>query len=123
LPVYEIDPIPEGKTVVELQKLRSPITDEGTALLKEYLRSTYAKFLTNQSVTLRLDGETLSPLFFENWAYPPRYSPQKYVGTLKTEDNREIRIEATAGLTRESSPAAGEYGVYFYVTTGSLPGH
>lgn len=114
LPVYEVDPISEGKTIVELQKLRSPVTDEGISQLKEHLRATYAKFLTNQSVTLRLNGEALTPLFFENWAYPPGYPPQKYIGTLKTEDFGEIRVEALAGLTRESSPAAGEYGVYFY---------
>ncbi len=28
LNVYEVDPIPEGSTVVELQKLRAPITDQ-----------------------------------------------------------------------------------------------
>jgi hypothetical protein len=66
LPVYEVDQIPEGKTVVELQKLRSPITDEEIAHLKEHLRATYAKFLMNQAVTLQLNGEKLSPLFFEN---------------------------------------------------------
>lgn len=114
LPVYEVDSIPEGKTVVELQKLRSPVTDEGISQLKEHLRATYAKFLTNKSVTLQLNGEVLTPLFFENWAYPRGYPPQKYIGTLKTEDYGQIRVEALAGLTRESSPAAGEYGVYFY---------
>jgi Histidine kinase-, DNA gyrase B-, and HSP90-like ATPase len=114
LPVYEVDEIPEGKTVVELQKLRSPITDKGITHLKEYLRTTYAKFLTSTSVALTLNGESLSPQFFENWAYPPGYSPQKYIGVLKTEEGREIRVEALAGLTTESSPAAGEYGVYFY---------
>jgi hypothetical protein len=34
LPVYEVDPIPEGKTIVELQKLRSPVTDEPLAPIK-----------------------------------------------------------------------------------------
>ncbi|MFZ0333460.1 MAG: ATP-binding protein [Candidatus Acidiferrales bacterium] len=86
LPVYEVDQIPEGKTVVELQKLRSLITDEGIAQLKEHLRATYGKFLTNQAVTLTLNGESLSPQFFENWAYPPGYPPQRFVGTLKTEE-------------------------------------
>jgi len=61
-----------------------------------------------------VNGETLSPLFFENWAYPPGYAPRRYTGVLKTEEGREIRVDAIAGLTRESSPAAGEYGVYFY---------
>ena len=114
LPVYEVDEIPEGKTIVELQKLRSQITDDGIAHLKEHLQTTYAKFLADQAVKLQLNGETLSPLFFENWAYPPGYSPRKYTGILKTEEGREIRVAALAGLSRESSPAAGEYGVYFY---------
>ena len=56
----------------------------------------------------------LSPRFFENWAYPPGYSPRRYTGVLKTEEGREVHVEAIAGLSRESSPAAGEYGVYFY---------
>ena len=57
---------------------------------------------------------TLTPLFFSDWAFPPNYSPQKYKGTLKTEENRVVRVEAVAGLIKESSPATGEYGVYFY---------
>jgi hypothetical protein len=114
LPVYEVDEIPEGRTIVELQKLRAPITDEGIIHLKEHLSTTYAKFLSNQAVTLSVNNETLSPRFFENWAYPPKYSPRRYRGTLPTEDWGVIRIEAIAGLSIESSPAAGEYGVYFY---------
>ncbi len=114
LPVYEVDEIAEGTTIVELQRLRVQITDEASAQLKDHLRTTYARFLRNNSVTLEVNGVKLSPRFFENWAYPPGYSPQKYTGTLTTEDNRAVRIEAFAGLSRESSPAAGEYGVYFY---------
>jgi len=114
LPVYEVDPIDEGKTVVELQKLRSPIDDERIAHLKDHLRATYGRFLVDRSVTIRVNGEKLTPTFFENWAYPPGYSPQRYKGTIKTEDGRDVRVEAIAGLTSESSPGAGEYGVYFY---------
>lgn len=113
LPVYEVDQIPEGNTVVALQRLRSPITNETIAILKEHLRTTYAKFLTDSSVTIRVNGEQLSPLFFENWAYPPKYSPRRYTGVLSTEHG-DVRVEALAGLSRESSPATGEYGVYFY---------
>lgn len=114
LPVYEIDDLPKGTTLIELQRLRVQITDEVTAHLKDHLRVTYARFLSSNQVILKVNGEKLPPRFFENWAYPPDYSPRKYVGILKTEDSREVKIEAIAGLTRESSPAAGEYGVYFY---------
>jgi len=106
--------IAQGATIVELQRLRIEITDEAVDQLKDHLRTTYAKFLMSDSVTISVNGERLSPQFFENWAYPPGYPPQKYTGILKTEDNRLVRVEAVAGLSRESSPAAGEYGVYFY---------
>lgn len=114
LPVYEVDPLPEGTTVVELQKLRIPITDVSIAQVGEHLSATYAKFLTDQRVTLKLNGTPLQPRFFDNWAYPPKYEPHRYTGHLATEDGRAIRVEAFAGLSSESSPASGEYGVYFY---------
>jgi len=114
LPVYEVDEISEGSTFVELQRLRTQITDEVIAQLKDHLSITYARFLSNNSITIKLNDEKLSPHFFENWAYPPGFEPRKYTGILKTEDNYEIRIDAYAGLTLESSPAGGEYGVYFY---------
>jgi len=114
LPVYEVDEIAKGTTIVELQRLRLQITDEAIIQLKDHLRTTYAKFLRSNRVLLEVNNQKLSPRFFENWAYPPRYPPQRYKGNLKTEENRVVRVEALAGLTRESSPAAGEYGVYFY---------
>jgi hypothetical protein len=114
LPVYEVDNIAEGSTIVELQRLRIQITDEAIAQLKDHLSTTYAKFLSNNSITLEVNEEKISPKFFENWAYPPDFEPRKYTTVLKTEDNFEVRVEAYAGLTCESSPAGGEYGVYFY---------
>jgi len=114
LAVYEVDNIGVGKTVVELQKLRVQITDDAIAQAKDHLRTTYAKFLKDKSITISVNGEALRPKFFENWAYPRNYSPRKYVGDLKTHDGSVVKVEATAGLARESSPAAGEYGVYFY---------
>jgi len=114
LPVYEVDNIAEGTTLVELQRLRIQITGEVIDQLKDHLRTTYALFLKNKKVNIEVNGARISPRFFENWAYPPSYSPRKYIGSLKTEDGQTIKVEAIAGLSRESSPAAGEYGVYFY---------
>jgi len=114
LPVYEVDNIREGTTEVDLQRLRIQITDKATAHLRDHLSTTYARFLENNRVTIRLNDKLIESRFFENWAYPPKYLPQKYIGTLKTEDNHIVKVEAIAGLSRESSPAAGEYGVYFY---------
>lgn len=113
LPVYECDNIREGTTVIELQRLRVHVSEESTAQLTHHLAATYAKFLTNNKVHILVNDKILSPHFFENWAYPPQYEPSRYTGSLNI-DNRTIAVEAIAGLTMESSPAAGEYGVYFY---------
>jgi Histidine kinase-, DNA gyrase B-, and HSP90-like ATPase len=114
LPLYEVDSIPPGVTSVELQKLRVQISEEVIAQLRDHLQATYAKFLKMQGVTIKLNNVPLASQFFDNWAFPPGYEPRRYHGNLKTEDGREIRIEAVAGLSNESSPATGEYGVYFY---------
>jgi hypothetical protein len=114
LPLYEVDQITKGTTIVELQKLRIEVSDDAVDQLKDHLKAAYAKFLQNEQVRLEVNGERLQPKFFENWAFPPKYSPRKYTGTLNTEDSYAVRIEAIAGLSRESSPASGEYGVYFY---------
>lgn len=114
LPVYEIDEISESTTIIELQKLRIKITDEAISQLKEYLQATYARFLTDNQVTIKLGTDKLQPIRFENWAYPPGYPPHRYFGNLPTEDGKTVKVEVLAGLTMESSPAGGEYGVYFY---------
>jgi len=67
-----------------------------------------------KNVTMKLNSEKIKPLSFEDWAYPPKYEPHKYVGNIKTEDGKIVKTEVLAGLTKESSPAGGEYGVYFY---------
>lgn len=113
IPVYENDNIHAGTTIIELQRLRVHISEESITHLSHHLAATYAKFLTNKRVTISVNETTLSPHFFENWAYPPKYEPTRYSGSLVV-DNRTIAVEAIAGLTMESSPAAGEYGVYFY---------
>lgn len=114
LPLYQVDAIAEGTTVVELQKLRVPISDQALENLREHLGATYARFLTNDHVSILLNGIPLTPIFFDNWSFPPDFHPRRYHGDLPLSDGRVVRVDATAGLSNESSPAAGEYGVYFY---------
>ena len=114
LPLYEVEEIPEGTTIIELQKLRFNATDEGITQLKEHLETTYARFLTNNQVNIKLGQYQLKPRVFANWAYPPDYEPRRYIGSLSTQDGKKVSVEVTAGLSLESSPAGGEYGVYFY---------
>lgn len=114
LALYQVDNISPGTTLVELQRLRVRIDDEAIAQLRDHLSATYAKFLSVDSVTITLNGVALVPRFFDNWSYPPEYEPRRYYGKLPTADGRVVRVEVTAGLSSESSPASGEYGVYFY---------
>ena len=114
LPLYEVDDIDENTTIIELQKLRMQVTDKKIDQLKEHVEATYARFLTDNQLLMKLNGQKLGPRTFENWAYPPTYEPRKYTGKLITVDGRKVSVEVIAGLTTESSPTTGEYGVYFY---------
>lgn len=114
LPLYQVDSISPGTTVVELQKLRVQINDEAIDLLRDHLSATYAKFLPLQGVTITLNDVPLVAQFFDVWSYPPGYEPRHYYGDLPTAEGRTVRVDVVAGLSNESSPAAGEYGVYFY---------
>ena len=114
LPVFAVDEMPAGTTIVDLSKLRSPLSDAAIDRLKQHLSATYAHFLLNNKVLLSVNGESLAPTFFDNWAYPPRYPPQRYTGKVSRDGSEDVAVEVVAGLTMESSPATGEYGVYFY---------
>lgn len=114
LPLFQVDEIDPGTTEVELQKLRVTITPEAIEQLRSHLGATYARFLVRDDVALRVNGEPVTPRFFDQWSYPPNYEPRRYHGRLETPSGRSVDIEVLAGLSSESSPATGEYGVYFY---------
>lgn len=114
LPLFEVDDVIEGRTRVELSRLRVGIGPREEELLRDHLGATYAKFLTMPDVVLTLDDEPIAPRFFDQWSYPPNYEPSRYFGGMRTPAGREIALEVVAGLSSESSPTTGEYGVYFY---------
>jgi hypothetical protein len=111
---YRVDNIEKGTTIIELQKLRIKLTDESITELRKHLEATYARLLENKKTKIILNNKEIEGLKFDNWAYPPEYSPRKYSGNLRVEGDKKIKVEVTAGLGRESSPATGEYGVYVY---------
>lgn len=114
LPVYRVAPIAEDTTQIELLKLRKPITDEVIEQLIDHLSSTYAIFLKDSRFALSVNGKRIPAKTFENWAFPPDFEPRIYVGRIPTVDGTQVTTKVTAGLITESSPAGGEYGVYFY---------
>lgn len=114
LPYYEVDQIAEDTTQIELQKLLINIDEKIIEKLIENLSTIYSKFLVNDSFSIMINTKHIKPFNFDNWAYPPNYEPRRYYGIIKTNEGRIVNIEVVAGLTTESSPATGEYGVYFY---------
>lgn len=114
LPLFLVNDIAPGTTQVELNKLRISIVGDAEEQLRDHLGATYAKFLLCSNVSLRLNGKPIIPRFFDNWSFPPNYEPRRYRGSFPTQTWRPVDIEVLAGLSNESSPGAGEYGVYFY---------
>lgn len=113
LPVFKVGNISKGTTVIELIKLRNPILEDTDEQLKTHLSATYAKFLQAGKIELLVNDSAVSPQDFENWAFPPGYEPRRYSGAIHI-DESVVSIDAIAGLSKVSSPATGEYGVYFY---------
>lgn len=113
LPVYEVNEISKGTTVIELSNLRYKIIEEDITDLKNHLGETYALFLKSDDVEIIVNGFQVKSKGFEKWAYPPNYMPQKMQTQIKLSEGT-VRVEVRAGLSTISSPAGGEYGVYFY---------
>lgn len=114
LPLFRVDNIEAGTTQVELQKLRVKLSAEAVDHLNKHLGAVYANFIIKSGVTLKLNGRTIKERFFDDWSYPPGYEPHRYTGQLPLPNERPVQVEVVAGLSSESSPASGEYGVYFY---------
>lgn len=114
LPVYEVSEIEPNSTIVELSRLRTALDDAKIASLRKHLGATYSQFLSSTKLTICLNNSKIVPIDFEKWAYPPGFEPRRYSGILKTNTGEEVHVTAIAGLTRESKPSSGEYGVYVY---------
>lgn len=114
LPVYQVNDIEEGRTIVELQRLRKILDAESQSRLIDHLSAVYAHFIKQKDISLSVNDIEVTPRFFDDWSYPPKYGPREYVGSIPVGKHDEVQVTVTAGLGSESSPATGEYGVYFY---------
>ena len=113
LDCYEVDSINPGTTVIELSRLRKPLTSHSEYSLHAHLGATYSRFIKSKSVGLYINSASVKPISFEGWSFPPRFEPRRYSGKLEAE-GRPVDVEVLAGLSNESSPGGGEYGVYLY---------
>ena len=114
IPAYKADHIPEKTTIIELRKLRKPISEEDLEFLRTHLSQTYARYLMSRKFHISVNRTALEPIVFDNWAYPPSYGPRNMVFELPTDYGGKVRGEIVAGLVREKEPGGDDYGVYFY---------
>lgn len=115
LPVYSVPDIGPGTTEIKLSNLRFAIEEDDIVKLRRHLERTYAIFLREKNIVLRLNGTELVPAFFNQWAFPPDYPPQGFYKWLPVgRGKRNVRFQITGGLTLEGGSIGGEYGVYFY---------
>ncbi|ASU34245.1 ATP-binding protein [Mucilaginibacter xinganensis] len=114
LHIYEVDPIPENTTKIELIKLRDPIKPENEADLKNHLGVTYGLFLADVNFQLKFNGNDITPIYFDKWSYPPDFEPKEFTGDIDFGADGKIKLDILGGLTKSGEPSGGEYGAYFY---------
>lgn len=114
LAVFKVDPIPENTTQIDLIRLRKVIHPVTIMKLSYHLSVTYAIFLKDHRLSIKINNDRIQPIVFEDWAFPPSFEPRAFFGKLPIKDAKEVNVFATAGLITSSSPSSGEYGVYFY---------
>lgn len=114
LPVYEVPDIDASSTVIEMTRLRIRVDSDKVGNLTKHLGTTYSKFLKHKNLILKLNNIDVVPIIYENWAYPPDFGPRRYTGSVTTSSGEKVDVEAIAGLTTESNPSGGDWGVYIY---------
>src|SRR5882724_160862 len=114
LPAYITEPIPEGSTIIEMRTLRKTIGATDVENLRTHIAETYAQFVGSLKFHIHVNGTSVGPLTFDQWAYPQTYSPKELSFELVNDDGEKVRGTITAGLVREKRPGGDDYGVYFY---------
>lgn len=105
--------LPACTTIIELFKLRTPITEDEINNLQKHLSEVYGDFL-KLGAEIFVNGNLLKPIFFdENWTYAANYSPTTFKGQIPLED-RKVEVEITSGLMNQSGDRDNSYGVFFY---------
>jgi hypothetical protein len=114
IPAYHIEPIAERTTKVEVSKLRRTISSEDEQILRDHLSATYGRYLASRKFQILLNRKTLSPITFEEWAYPPNFLPRDFKFELPTDEDQKLRVHIIGGLVRKRERGLDDYGVYFY---------
>ena len=113
LPAYAVPNIDPNTTVVSLSHLRNPITEDDVDRIRVHLGQTYDWFLRKGCV-IKLNGDPVAPISFENWAFPPGFEPRKTNFVVDVRGAGKFSCEITSGLIQDRIPEDSNYGVYFY---------
>lgn len=114
IPAYIIPEIQHGTTTVELSRLRKSFENDEIARLREHFGETYQAFLQDGQCSIQVNDEQVVPVSFENWAYPPNFSPRIAKFRISPSDKDEVEVEISSGLVRDRDPSSDNYGVYIY---------
>ena len=120
--VKRLENIETGGTKVKISELRQGFDHQDLDRLKEHLSETYAMFL-GEECSIFVNGEQVNRAIFTNWAYPPDYSPQTSIFTIKPNGTDEVTVRLTAGLIHDRNPSTENYGVYFYCNNRLIASH
>ena len=112
MPVYEIPDISPNSTIVEVSRLRDPLSQSQIEELTIHLGQTYANFL-QKGCKIRLNKTQVSSLAFDHWAFPRGFSPRSAKFGVDFDQER-IEVEIIAGLITDRDPEAENYGVYVF---------
>ncbi len=100
-------------TIIDLSRLRRPITKEGIDEIREHLSEVYARF-SARGDTIMVNNVPLKAVHFDKqWSYPPGYHPTKFHTTLPIEA-RKVDIEILCGLINYPGDRDKSYGVFIY---------
>jgi hypothetical protein len=114
IPHYEIPEMEEGVTSVELSSLRKSFGEGDVDDLKKHIGETYAWYLNHGNCEIKVNGVSVKPSNFDNWAYPREFGPQQANFTVDLKEHGKVNIEIVSGLILDRDPSNENYGVYFY---------
>lgn len=110
---YEIPDVEPRTTRIDISHLRRPFRKTDIGDLRTHLAETYSWFLEN-GCSISVNGTGIAPVTFEDWAYPPGYSPRSAIFELDFERSGKVSVEMVVGLLRDRLPQEDNYGAYIY---------
>ncbi len=105
---YKSKPISSASTIVNFKHIKCDLNLEALAEMQELLSETYSLQLSDL-FSIILNGESLQPSIFNNWAFPPEGRHPRTYKTFIRISGRKVFVDLTVGLMRKSSQT-GDYG-------------